>query len=145
MYVICDSDGNARYVGQCTDVSRRIRCHLWAPTRVGEWMREEVRNGRLPVVRTLMVLHRMEKLNNALFRWSANALENFLIDYFHKREPGELVNRAGKRGEKERRAFWFPMVHKCPVTPMRYARIVANYDRKRLARGQRGFLKAEQN
>lgn len=133
MYVICDSDGHVRYVGQCCDVRKRMRNHLWSKTRVGDWLRSEVRCGRIPTARTLMCLSRMPRLHQGIARWSANALEAYLIQYFHLSQPGELLNVKDKPlAAKEPRAYWSPWISKCPITKMKYQAIVENYDSRRV-------------
>jgi hypothetical protein len=80
-----------------------------------------------------MSLTPMPRLCDGLMRWSANALEAYLIRYFHNRQPGELINRRDKpTTEKHRWAFSIPNIPKCKITKMRYKAIVDNYDRKRV-------------
>lgn len=129
MYAICDSDGHVRYVGQCWNLGKRIRNHLWAETTVGKWLRSEVRLGRIPSAMVLMKLEPMNGIDDGIARWSAASLERFLIRHFHLKQPGELLNVAYKpsdpKPESASRYFHLP---KCKRATVRWKKIVANYD-----------------
>lgn len=128
IYAICDAGGLVRYVGQCWDVRKRIRSHLWSETHAGVWMRSEIACGRFPVVQSLMELRGQRGVGDGVFRWAATALEEWLIRHYQKHQMGELLNIAGiKSREKHYLAGWGNSLPVCREVKMRWKLIADNY------------------
>jgi len=143
IYAICDADGLVRYIGQCWDVRKRIRSHIWSNSAAGKWMRSEVARGKLPIVQTLMQLRAARGVGDGVCRWAGNALETWAIRYYQKNQSGELLNVAGIVDRQKcfyaHKGYSLP---KCPEVKMRWTRLATGYERRK-ARVEARKMKVE--
>lgn len=66
------------------------------------------------------------------YRYAAMAVERFMIENYHDRQPGELINRQFKPStQKPASAHKYRNVPTGTIVKMRFAAIVRNYDRQR--------------